>query len=151
MKKIFIKDDRLREINADLNTEISRLMKTGELKGSYIIEQSTKEFKDGIYFGWEVTDCEDDWKFDDLDNFVITIKKDKKLDNYYFVTCEQFYTENIVCPLMVCGKTVEGTLIRFLKELRAQKKTLCVRGKAIEGEVAEAIYENKEDINGNTE
>ena len=144
MKKIFIKDDRLREINADLNTEISRLMKTGELKGSYIIEQSTKEFKDGIYFGWEVTDCEDDWKFDDLDNFVITIKKDKKLDNYYFVTCEQFYTENVVCPLMVCGKTVEGTLIRFLKELRAQRKTLCVRGKAIKGKVAEAIYENEE-------
>jgi len=43
---------------------------------------------------------------------------------------------------MVCSKTVEGALIKFLKELRAQKKTLCVRGKAIEGGVAEAIYEN---------
>jgi hypothetical protein len=42
---------------------------------------------------------------------------------------------------MVCGETVEGTLIRFIKELRAQRKTLCVRGKAIEGELAKAIYE----------
>ena len=30
----------------------------------------------------------------------------------------------------------------FIKELKAQKKTLCVRGKAIEGEVAKAIYED---------
>ena len=42
---------------------------------------------------------------------------------------------------MVCGKTVEGTLKKFIKELKAQKKTLCVRGKAIEGKLAESIYE----------
>jgi len=71
MKKIFIKDDRLREINADLNTEISRLMKTGELKGSYTIKESTKEFKTKTYpfyeilFGWEVTDHEDGWKIEE--------------------------------------------------------------------------------------
>ena len=146
MKKIFIKDDRLREIHHDLSVKLTEMSLSGELKGSYRVEESTKGFKDGIYFGWEITDYEDDWKFDDLDNFVITIKKDKKLDNYYFVTCEQFYTENIICPLMVCGKTVEGTLIRFLKELRAQKKTLCVRGKAIEGEVAKAIYVSSDDF-----
>ena len=151
MKKIFIKDDRLREIDADLNTEISRLMKTGELKGSYTIKQSTKEFKTEefpgyeILFGWEVTDYENGWKIDELDNFVITIKKDSDYGNFYFATCEQFFTENVIASLMVCGKTVEGTLIRFLKELRAQKKTLCVRGKAIEGKVAEAIYEKKEE------
>jgi hypothetical protein len=141
MKKIFIKDERLREIHHDLSVKLTEMSLSGKLKGSYTVEESTKGFKDGIYFGWEITDYEDDWKFDDLDNFVITIKKDKKLDNYYFVTCEQFYTENIVCPLMVCGETVEGTLIRFIKELRAQRKTLCVRGKAIEGELAKAIYE----------
>jgi len=141
MKTIFIKDDRLREINADLNTEISRLMKTGELKGSYVIKQSTKGFKDGIYFGWEVTDYEDGWKIDDLDNFEINIKKDGE---YYCATCKQLFTENVVCPFMVCGKTVEGTLIKFIKELRAQKKTLCVRGKTIEGKVEEAIYEQQQ-------
>ena len=68
MKKIFIKDDRLREINADLNAEIARLMKTGELKGSYVIKESTKEFPTKefpfyeILFGWEVIDYEDGWK-----------------------------------------------------------------------------------------
>ena len=138
MKTIFIKDDRLREINSDLNSEISKLMETGELKGSYTIKQSTKEFEDGMLFGWEVTDYEDGWKIDGLDNFEITIKKSGK---YYCATCEQLFTENVICPLMVCGRTVEGTLIKFLKELRVQRKTLCVRGKAIEGEVAEAIYE----------
>jgi hypothetical protein len=144
MKRIFIKDDRLREINADLNTEISRLMKTGELKGSYTIKQSTKEFKTkkfpgyAIYFGWEVTDYEDGWKIDELGNFEITIKKSGE---YYCATCKQLFTENVSCPFMVCGKTVEGTLIKFLKELRAQAKTLCVRGRAIKGKVAEAIYE----------
>ena len=140
MKKIFIKDDRLREINNDLNNKIAEMMKSGKLKGSYTVKQSTKGFKDGIYFGWEVTDYEDGWKIDDLDNFEITIKKSGK---YYCATCEQFFTENVICPLMVCGKTFEGTLIRFLKELRAQKKTLCVRGKAIKGKVVEAIYEKK--------
>ena len=138
MKKIFIKDDRLREIDHDLNIKISELMKFGELKGSYTIKQSTKEFEDGIYFGWEVTDHEDGWKIDELDNFEITIKKD---GDHYFATCKQFFTENISCPFIACGKTVEGTLIRFLKELRAQKKTLCVRGKAIEDKVEKAIYE----------
>jgi hypothetical protein len=140
MKKIFIKDDRLREIHSDLSNKIAEMMKSGELKGSYTIKEATKEFKDGIYFGWEVTDHEDGWKIDNLDNFEITIKKS---DKYYCATCEQFFTENVIASLMVCGKTVEGTLIRFLKELRAQKKTLCVRGKAIEGKVEEAIYERQ--------
>ena len=118
-------------------------MDSGEIKGFYTSEISTKGFKDGIYYGWEIT-VEDDWKIDDLDNFVITIKKDKKFGNYYFATCEQFFTENVIASLMTGGKTVEGALIRFLKELREQKKTLCVRGKAIEGEVAEAVYENSD-------
>jgi len=138
MKKIFIKDDRLREIDSDLNTEITRLMASGELKGSYTIEQSTKEFKDGIYFGWEVTDYEDGWKIDELDNFEITIKKSGE---FYCATCGQFFTENVICPLMVCDKTIEGTLKKFIKELKAQRKTLCVRGKEIEGKVEKAIYE----------
>lgn len=138
MKVIFIKDDRLRGIRSDLNTEIARLTKSGELKGSYTIKEATKGFEDGIYFGWEVTDYEDGWKIDDLDNFEITIRKSGK---YYCATCEQFFTENVACPLMVCSETVEGTLIKFVKELKAQRETLCVRGKAIEGEVAKAIYE----------
>ena len=62
MKTIFIKDDRLREINSDLNTKIAEMMQSGSLKGSYKIKESTKEFKDGTYFGWEVTDYEDGWK-----------------------------------------------------------------------------------------
>lgn len=138
MKTIFIKDDRLREIHNDLNTKLAELMESGRLKGSYTIKEATKGFKDGIYFGWEVTDYEDGWKIDDLDNFEFTIKKSGK---YYCATCKQFFTENVTCPLMVCGKTVEGTLIRFVKELKTQRKTLCVRGKAIEGKVAKAIYE----------
>ncbi|MCK4466379.1 MAG: hypothetical protein KAU83_11775 [Bacteroidales bacterium] len=139
MKIIFIKDDRLREINADLITKIAELTKSGELKGSYTIKEATKGFKDGIFFGWEVTDYEDDWKIDNLDNFEIIIKKSGK---YYCATCEQFFTENVICSLMVCGKTVEGALIKFVKELRAQKETLCIRGKVIEGKLAKAIYED---------
>ena len=139
MKTIFIKDDRLREINKDLNEKIVEMLLNGKLKGSYTVKQSTKGFKDGIYFGWEVTDYEDGWKIDDLDNFEITIKKDGE---YYCATCEQLFTENVSCPLLVCGKTVEGTLIRFIKELKTQRKTLCVRGKAIEGKLAKAIYED---------
>lgn len=143
MKTIFIKDDRLRKINADLNKEIARLMKTGELKGSYIIRESTKKFETKKYpfyeilFGWKVIDYEDDWKIDDLDDFKITIKKSGE---YYCATCEQFFTENVIASLMVCEKTVEGVLIKFVKELRKQRKTLCVRGRAIEGKLAKAIY-----------
>jgi len=145
MKTIFIKDDRLREINSDLSTELARLMKSGGLKGSYTIEQSTKEFRTkefpgyAIYYGWEVTDYEDGWKIDSLDNFEIIIKKSGE---FYCATCEQFFTENVVASLMVCSKTVEGVLIKFTKALRARKKTLCVRGKAIEGEVEKAIYDS---------
>jgi len=68
MKKIFIKDDRLREIIAYRNEEMVRLSLNGKLKGSYTIKQSTKEFKTrkypfyAIYFGWEITDYEDGWK-----------------------------------------------------------------------------------------
>ena len=138
MKTIFIKDDRLREIDSDLSDELSRLMKSGELKGSYTIEQSTKEFKNGIFYGWEVTDYEDGWKIDELDDFEITIKKS---GDFYCAECKQFFTENVIASLMVCGTTVEGALKKFVKELRAQRKTLCVRGKAIEGEVAKSIYE----------
>ena len=76
-----------------------------------------------------------------LDNFVITIKKDKKFGNLYFAICEQFFTENVVCSLMGAGKTVEGALLDFIKELKAQRETLCVRGKAMEGKVAKAVYE----------
>lgn len=140
MKKIFIKDDRLREIYHDLNVKLTEMLLSNKLKGSYTIEQSTKGFKDGIYFGWEVTDYEDGWKIDELDNFEITIKKS---GGCYCATCEQFFTENVSCPLMVCGRTIEGTLMRFLRELKAQRKTLCVRGKAIESKLAEAIYDSK--------
>ena len=140
MKKIFIKDDRLREINSDLNNKITKMLLDGKLKGSYTIKQSTKEFKDGIYFGWEVTDYEDGWKIDKLDNFEITIKKSGE---YYCAECKQFFTENSIAILAEYGETVEGALKQFLKILRAERKTLCIRGKAIEGEVAKAIYEDK--------
>jgi len=143
MKKIFIKDDRLREIHHDLGDKITKMLLDGTIKGSYTIKESTKGFKDGIYFGWEVTDYEDGWKIDDLDNFVITIKKDSEFGNYYFATCEQFFTKNAIDSHMGCGKTFEGALLDFMQELRKQKKTLCVRGKAIEGKVAEAIYEKE--------
>lgn len=152
MKKIFIKDDRLREINSDLNTEIARLIKSGELKGSYTIKQSTKEFGTekfpgyAIYFGWEITDYEDGWKIDNLDNFEITIKKD---GDHYCATCEQFFTENVSCPLTACGKTVEGTLTRFIKRLKAKAETLSVQGKTIEGKLAEVIYEERPEMIGN--
>jgi len=145
MEKIFVKDDRLRKIHSDLGDKITELMNTGELKGSYTIKEETKGFEDGIYFGWEVTDHEDGWKIDDLDDFVITIKKDKVYGNYYFAICEQFFTENVIASHMGCGKTVEGALLDFVKELKAQRKTLCVRGKAIEGKVAEAIYKDGEE------
>ena len=138
MKKIFIKDDRLRKIDSDLNTELTRLMTSGELKGSYTVKQSTKEFKDGICFGWEITDYEDGWKIDELDNFVITIKKSGE---FYCAECKQFFTENVIASLTGYSKTFEGALNKFLKNLRAERKTLCVRGKAMEGKVAKSIYE----------
>jgi len=146
MKKIFIKDDRLREIDADLNNKTVEMLLSGKIKGSYTIKQATKEFETktypfyAIYFGWEVTDYEDGWKIDDLDNFEITIKKS---GDFYCATCEQFFTENVIASLMVCSETVEGVLIKFTKALREQKKTLCIRGKAIEGKVVEAIYDSK--------
>lgn len=146
MKTIFIKDDRLRKIDDDLSTEISRLMKTGELKGSYTIKQATKKFEIEkfpgyeILFGWEVTDYEDGWKIDDLDDFEITVKKSGE---YYCAECEQFFTENCIATHAEYAKTFEGALIKFIKELRKQRKTLCVRGTAIEGEVAKAIFGDK--------
>ena len=138
MKKIFIKDDRLREINSDLNNKITKMLLDGKLKGSYTIKQSTKEFKDGIYFGWEVTDYEDSWNIDDLDNFEIIIKKSGE---FYCAECKQFFTKNSIATLAEYGETVEGALKQFLKILRAERKTLFVRGKAIEGKAAKAIYE----------
>jgi len=146
MKTIFIKDERLRQIESDLTAKIAKLMNCGRIKGSYSVRQSTKEFKTkefpgyAIYYGWEVTDYEDGWKIDELDNFEITIKKSGK---YYCAECKQFFTENRIASLMACGETVEGTLIRFINKLKAQKKTLCVRGKSIEGKLAEAIYEKE--------
>lgn len=68
MKTIFIKDDRLREIEADRNRKIVEMLLNGKLKGSYTIKMSTKKFKTKTYpfyeilFGWEITDYEDDWK-----------------------------------------------------------------------------------------
>ena len=44
MKKIFIKDDRLREIHSDLSDKIAKMLLNGELKGSYIVKEATKEF-----------------------------------------------------------------------------------------------------------
>ena len=146
MKKIFIKDDRLREIISDRDEKLVRLSLSGKLKGSYTFEISTKRYKTktypfyAIYFGWEVTDHEDDWKIDELDNFEITIKKSGE---YYCAECKQFFTENMIASLSEYAETVEGALKRFLKALRAEKKTLCVRGKAIEGKVEKAIYEQE--------
>ena len=71
MKTIFIKDDRLREIIADRNEKIVKMLLNGKLKGSYTIKISTKEFKTrtypfyAIYFGWEIIDYEDDWKIEE--------------------------------------------------------------------------------------
>ena len=59
MKTIFIKDDRLREIIAYRNEKIVELMLSGELESSYIMKQSTKEFEDGIYFGWDIKVSDD--------------------------------------------------------------------------------------------
>jgi len=150
MKKIFIKDDRVGDIEEYLSDQITKLQKKGIIKGSYSSELSwrkveTKEFPgyEGQY-GWEVTDHEDGWKIDDLDNFVITIKKDKKHGNLYFAECEQFFTEFFGNSLMGAGKTIEGALLDFIKELRDEQKTLCVRGKTIEGKLAESILEHKD-------
>ncbi len=144
MKKIFIKDDRLRKLTDYRCKKIVDLCIKGKIKGSYTIEESSKEFKINkypgyaIYFGWEVTDYEDGWKIDELDNFEITVKKE---DGYYCATCKQFFTENVILSLAAYGKTFEGALEKFLKNLRAERKTLCVWGKAIEGKVEKAIYE----------
>ena len=73
MKTIFIKDDRLREINHDLNEKIVEMVLSGKIKGSYTIKQSTKRFKTkkypfyAIYFGWDIIDSEDDWKLNPKD------------------------------------------------------------------------------------
>jgi len=144
MKKIFIKDERLREIESDLNTEITKLTTSGKLKGSFTVDRTTKKFKTkkfpgyAIYYGWEITDYEDNWKIDELDNFEITIKKSGK---YYCAECKQFFTENVIASHSEYAETVEGALKKFLEELRKQKKTLCMRGHKIEGEIENAIYE----------
>ena len=68
MKTIFIKDDRLREIEADKTEKIVKMLLNGKIKGSYTVKLSTKKFKTkkypfyAIYFGWEITDYEDGWK-----------------------------------------------------------------------------------------
>jgi len=58
MKIIFLKDERLREIIADRNKEMKRLLLNGTLKGKCYTRLATKEFKDGTHFGWEITDLE---------------------------------------------------------------------------------------------
>jgi len=59
MKTIFLKDDRLREILADRNKEIERLLRNGTLRGKCYTKLSTRELKDGkISYGWEITDLE---------------------------------------------------------------------------------------------
>jgi len=65
MKIIFIKDDRLREITAYRSEEIVRLSLNGTITGSYTIKESSKEYEDGIYFGWDIIDSEDGWKLKD--------------------------------------------------------------------------------------
>jgi len=148
MKKIFIKDDRIRDIEKYLSDQITKLIKEGKIKitklikegkikGSYSSELSwrkveTKEFPGYIcQYGWEVTDYEDGWKFDDLTRFTITVERDKKYGNYYFVECEKIWEENATNTLMGCGKTLEGALLNFLKRLRERKKMLCVNGASI--------------------
>lgn len=58
MKTIFIKDNRLREILTDRNKEIERLLRNGKIKGKCYTKLATKEIKNEIIFGWEVTDLE---------------------------------------------------------------------------------------------
>jgi len=58
LKTIFIKDERLREIIADRNKEINKLLSKGTLRGTCYTKLATRESKDGIYFGWEITDLE---------------------------------------------------------------------------------------------
>lgn len=62
MKKIFIKDDRLREIVIDRNKGIKRLLLDGTLKGTISFKLATKEVKGRICYGWEITDLEDGYK-----------------------------------------------------------------------------------------
>ena len=149
MKTIFIKEDRLREIHSDLSDKITKMLLNGKLKGSYTVKEATKEFKTkefpgyAIYFGWEVTDHEDGWKIDELDNFEITIKKSGK---YYCAECKQFFTENVIASLTGYSETFEGALNKFLKNLRAERKTLSMPGKAIEGKIAESIYEKISEV-----
>jgi len=144
MKKIFIKDDRIGDIEDYLSDQISKLMKKGEIKGSYSSKMSWRKVNIKKFpgyecqYGWEVTDHEDGWKIDELDNFEITIKKSGK---YYCAECKQFFTENVIASHSEYAETVEGALKKFLEELRKQKKTLCMRGHKIEGEIENAIYE----------
>jgi len=146
MKTIFIEDDRVGEIEEYLSDQISKLMKEGKIKGSYSSKLSwrkveTKEFPGYVcQYGWEVTDHEDGWKFDDLTRFIITIERDKEYGNYYFVKCEKIWEENAINTLIGCGETFEEALFDFLKRLREQKKVLCVNGAPMEGRVEKAIY-----------
>ena len=64
MKKMFIKDDRLREILADRNKKIEVLLRDGKLRGSISVKLSTREFKDGTSYGWEIIDFENRQKIE---------------------------------------------------------------------------------------
>ena len=146
MKKIFIKDDRIGDIEEYLSDQITKLIKKGKIKGSYSSELSwrkveTKEFPGYVCeYGWEVTDYEDGWKIDDLVDFRITVRRDKEFGNLYFAECGKIWEENVSNTLLGCGKTFEGALLDFLKKLRERKKTLCVNGSAMKGKVEKAIY-----------
>jgi len=86
MKTIFIKDDRLRELTDYRCKKIVDLCIKGKIKGSYTIEESSKEYKTkkypfyAIYFGWDVIDSEDGWKLKehpekDLERVISELKK----------------------------------------------------------------------------
>jgi len=58
MKIIFIRDNRLREILADRNKKMKKLLLNGTLKGTCYTKLSTREEKGRTHFGWEITDLE---------------------------------------------------------------------------------------------
>lgn len=61
MKIIFIKDDRLREITHDRSNKLTEMLISGRVEGPYTIRESSKEYEDGIYFGYDIVDSERSW------------------------------------------------------------------------------------------
>jgi len=150
MKKHFIVDDRIGEIQDYLSGQITKLKEKGTIKGSCSSKLSwrkrdIKEFPGYVCeYGWEVTDYEYDFNMEELRDFDITVRRDEEHGNLYFVECWKIWEENAINTLVGCGKTVEEALFDFLKGLREKRKTLCVNGAAMEGKVEKAIYK-KED------